>query len=110
MHIFPLISLFFCQNKLQYKKKINISLSFLQLLGQKVRLSEHTGYRGGLDVRHGHTGTFALFEKYQGNEIMFHVSTLLPYVESDDQQLQRKCHIGNDIVSIVFQEVNTPFR
>ena len=74
-----------------------------------MRLSEHTGYRGGLDVRHGHTGTFALFEKYQGNEIMFHVSTLLPYVESDDQQLQRKCHIGNDIVSIVFQEVNTPF-
>jgi len=82
---------------------------FLQLLGQHVRLSEHTGYRGGLDTRHGQTGTHALYEKYQGNEIMFHVSTLLPFVESDDQQLQRKCHIGNDIVSIVFQEVNTPF-
>ena len=83
---------------------------FMHLLGQKVRLNEHSGYRGGLDTRHGHTGTFALYEKYHGNEIMFHVSTLLPYVESDDQQLQRKCHIGNDIVSIVFQEVNTPFR
>merc|ERR1712223_1458441 len=82
---------------------------FLQLLGQRVRLSEHTGYRGGLDTRHGQTGTHALYEKYQGNEIMFHVSTLLPFVESDEQQLQRKCHIGNDIVSIVFQEVNTPF-
>ena len=58
---------------------------FMQLLGQKVRLCEHTGYRGGLDTRHGHTGTFALYEKYHGNEIMFHVSTLLPYVESDDQ-------------------------
>ena len=82
---------------------------FMQLLGQKVRLSQHTGYRGGLDTRHGQTGTHALYEKYKGNEIMFHVSTLLPYVESDEQQLQRKCHIGNDIVSIVFQEVNTPF-
>ena len=82
---------------------------FMELLGQKVRLSDHTGYRGGLDTRHGQTGTHALYEKYQGNEIMFHVSTWLPYVESDDQQLQRKCHIGNDIVSIVFQEVNTPF-
>lgn len=82
---------------------------FMNLLGQRVRLSEHTGYRGGLDTRHGQTGTHALYEKYNGNEIMFHVSTLLPFVESDDQQLQRKCHIGNDIVSIVFQEVNTPF-
>lgn len=82
---------------------------FMQLLGQTVELQEHHGYRGGLDTRHGQTGSHALYEKYQGNEIMFHVSTLLPYVESDPQQLQRKCHIGNDIVAIVFQEVNTPF-
>lgn len=40
---------------------------------------------------------------------MFHVSTLLPYTENDPQQLQRKRHIGNDIVAIVFQEGNTPF-
>merc|ERR1719471_2502088 len=40
---------------------------------------------------------------------MFHVATLLPFSETDSQQLQRKRHIGNDIVSIVFQEANTPF-
>ena len=40
---------------------------------------------------------------------MFHVSTLLPFSESDKQQLQRKRHIGNDIVAVVFQEDNTPF-
>merc|ERR1719215_2287982 len=40
---------------------------------------------------------------------MFHVSTLLPFSESDKQQLQRKRHIGNDIVAVVFQEENTPF-
>ena len=40
---------------------------------------------------------------------MFHVSTLLPYTMGDTQQLQRKRHIGNDIVAIVFQEQNTPF-
>ncbi|KAI0236394.1 hypothetical protein LSAT2_013050 [Lamellibrachia satsuma] len=40
---------------------------------------------------------------------MFHVSTLLPYTEGDQQQLQRKRHIGNDIVAIIFQEANTPF-
>ncbi|CAK5057246.1 unnamed protein product [Meloidogyne enterolobii] len=31
---------------------------------------------------------------------MFHVSTLLPYTAGDTQQLQRKRHIGNDIVAI----------
>ena len=55
------------------------------------------------------TGTHALYEVHKGHEIMFHVSTLLPYIETDSQQLQRKCHIGNDIVAIVFQEANTPF-
>ena len=54
-------------------------------------------------------GTHALYEVHKGHEIMFHVSTLLPFVETDSQQLQRKCHIGNDIVAIVFQDTNTPF-
>ena len=40
---------------------------------------------------------------------MFHISTLLPYNKNDLQQLERKRHIGNDIVSIVFQEDNTTF-
>ncbi|XP_006810281.2 signal-induced proliferation-associated 1-like protein 1 [Neolamprologus brichardi] len=35
---------------------------------------------------------------------MFHVSTLLPYTPNNKQQLLRKRHIGNDIVTIVFQE------
>lgn len=37
------------------------------------------------------------------------MSTLLPYTVGDSQQLQRKRHIGNDIVAVVFQEQNTPF-
>lgn len=82
---------------------------FMHLLGQVVPLSTHQGYRGGLDTKHGQTGEFALYETFRGREIIFHVSTLLPYVENDPQQLQRKCHIGNDILSIVFQDTNTPF-
>ena len=30
---------------------------FLDMLGRKVELSQHEGYRGGLDTRHGQTGT-----------------------------------------------------
>ncbi|XP_013855582.1 rap1 GTPase-activating protein 2 [Austrofundulus limnaeus] len=40
---------------------------------------------------------------------MFHVVTKLPYTEGDAQQLQRKRHIGNDIVALVYQEGQTPF-
>ena len=41
---------------------------------------------------------------------MFHVSTLLPHEPNDPQKLQRKRHIGNDIVCVVFLETdNTHF-
>ncbi|XP_032591718.1 rap1 GTPase-activating protein 1 isoform X2 [Drosophila grimshawi] len=82
---------------------------FLDVLGQRIRLKEHKGYRGGLDIQNGHTGDTAVYEVFKEREVMFHVSTLLPHTEGDPQQLQRKRHIGNDIVAIVFQETNTPF-
>ncbi|XP_055680555.1 rap1 GTPase-activating protein 1 isoform X4 [Lutzomyia longipalpis] len=82
---------------------------FLDMLGQRIKLKEHKGYRGGLDIQNGHTGDTAVYEVFKDREIMFHVSTLLPFTEGDPQQLQRKRHIGNDIVAIVFQESNTPF-
>ena len=50
------------------------------------------------------------YECYDDKEIMFHVSTLLPFTPNDVSQIQRKRHIGNDIVTIVFQEENTPFH
>ncbi|XP_074874205.1 rap1 GTPase-activating protein 1 isoform X2 [Carettochelys insculpta] len=82
---------------------------FLDFLGQKVQLQDFKGFRGGLDVTHGQTGTESVYCTFHNKEIMFHVSTKLPYTEGDAQQLQRKRHIGNDIVAIVFQDKNTPF-
>ena len=35
---------------------------------------------------------------------MFHVSTLLPYQEFDEQKVERKRHIGNDVVVLIFKE------
>ncbi|POI18901.1 hypothetical protein CIB84_017355, partial [Bambusicola thoracicus] len=66
-------------------------------------------FRGGLDVTHGQTGSESVYCHFRDKEIMFHVSTKLPYTEGDAQQLQRKRHIGNDIVAVVFQDENTPF-
>ncbi|XP_077072493.1 rap1 GTPase-activating protein 2 [Siphateles boraxobius] len=84
-------------------------LEFLSILGQTVKLQGFTGFRGGLDVSHGQTGNEAVFTSFHGREIMFHVVTKLPFTEGDTQQLQRKRHIGNDIVALVYQEGHTPF-
>ncbi|XP_048852811.1 signal-induced proliferation-associated 1-like protein 1 isoform X1 [Brienomyrus brachyistius] len=77
---------------------------FLQLLGERVRLKGFTKYRAQLDTKTDSTGTHSLFTTYKDYEIMFHVSTMLPYTPNNKQQLLRKRHIGNDIVTIVFQE------
>uniref|UniRef100_A0A665U5D2 Signal-induced proliferation-associated 1 like 1 n=1 Tax=Echeneis naucrates TaxID=173247 RepID=A0A665U5D2_ECHNA len=77
---------------------------FLHLLGERVRLKGFTKYRAQLDTKTDSTGTHSLYTTYKDYEIMFHVSTMLPYTPNNKQQLLRKRHIGNDIVTIVFQE------
>uniref|UniRef100_A0A8C9X4I1 RAP1 GTPase activating protein a n=1 Tax=Sander lucioperca TaxID=283035 RepID=A0A8C9X4I1_SANLU len=84
-------------------------VEFLEFLGEKIELHNFKGFRGGLDVTHGQTGAESVYCNYRNKEVMFHVSTKLPYTDGDTQQLQRKRHIGNDIVAILFQEENTPF-
>uniref|UniRef100_A0A8D0P3K0 Signal-induced proliferation-associated protein 1 n=1 Tax=Sus scrofa TaxID=9823 RepID=A0A8D0P3K0_PIG len=79
-------------------------MQFLTLLGDVVRLKGFESYRAQLDTKTDSTGTHSLYTTYQDHEIMFHVSTMLPYTPNNQQQLLRKRHIGNDIVTIVFQE------
>jgi len=78
---------------------------FLNFIGERVRLDEHTDYSGGLK----NAGTHSVYTKTQDFEIMFHVSTLMPYSEQDSQQTTRKKRIGNDVVCIIFQDGPTPF-
>lgn len=82
---------------------------FLNFIGKRIKLKDFKGFKGGLDTSFGQTGDESVFEMYHDKEIMFHVSTLLPYNKNDSQQLERKRHIGNDIVTIIFQDDNTPF-
>ncbi|XP_040262070.1 signal-induced proliferation-associated 1-like protein 3 isoform X2 [Bufo bufo] len=77
---------------------------FLSLLGEKVCLRGFSKYAAQLDTKTDSTGTHSLYTNYQDYEIMFHVSTMLPYTPNNRQQLLRKRHIGNDIVTIIFQE------
>ncbi|XP_055677387.1 GTPase-activating Rap/Ran-GAP domain-like protein 3 isoform X3 [Lutzomyia longipalpis] len=74
---------------------------FLGVLGEKIRLKGWQQYKGGLDVKNDMTGKYSIYTIYEGHEIMFHVSTLLPF-SRDRQQVERKRHIGNDIINIIF--------
>ncbi|KAI8929244.1 hypothetical protein BC831DRAFT_518847 [Entophlyctis helioformis] len=78
---------------------------FLTFLGETIELSGWRGYRAGLDVSGANnTGTHSVYTKWQNYEVMYHVATLLPFRQEDKQQLERKRHIGNDIVVIIFQD------
>jgi len=81
---------------------------FLNFIGERIELKNWKGYRAGLDVNENLTGTHSVYTKWQGYEIMFHVSTLLPFNETEPQQLERKRHIGNDILVVIFQDSDTP--
>ncbi|XP_048836422.1 signal-induced proliferation-associated 1-like protein 3 isoform X1 [Brienomyrus brachyistius] len=78
--------------------------AFLDLLGEQVCLRGFTKYAAQLDTKTDSTGTHSLYTTYLDYEVMFHVSTMLPYMPNNPQQLLRKRHIGNDIVTIIFQE------
>jgi len=82
---------------------------FLSFLGDVVPLKGFRGFAGGLDVKQDSTGTQSVYTKFKGLELMFHIATYLPFNPKDPQQVERKRHIGNDIVVIIFNESNAPF-
>jgi len=80
---------------------------FLDYIGEKVKLKGFTMYSGGLDTKRDSYGTHSIYEKHKSFEIMFHVSTLLKF--DDENCINIKKHIGNDIVLIIFKDGNFPF-
>lgn len=63
-------------------------VSLMTNLVLKINISFCLRFRGGLDTIHCQTGAESVYTKYNGKEIMFHVSTLLPYTEGDPQQVR----------------------
>ena len=60
---------------------------FLDILGQRIRLRGFVKYCAGLDGHNDLTGTHSVYTKFADNQIMFHVSTLLPFEEFDPQKV-----------------------
>eukprot|EP00026_Physarum_polycephalum_P007007 Phypoly_transcript_07060.p1 GENE.Phypoly_transcript_07060~~Phypoly_transcript_07060.p1 ORF type:complete len:277 (+),score=24.77 Phypoly_transcript_07060:811-1641(+) len=76
----------------------------LETLGHTIELQDWTKFRGGLDVKGGTTGTQSVYTEFHNYQIMFHVSTMLPFQPDDAQRVERKRHLGNDVVLVIFVE------
>ena len=55
--------------------------------GDEVPLFGFDGFLGGLDNTSNLTGEASIYTNFAGHEIMYHVSTLLPYSPKDPQQV-----------------------
>jgi hypothetical protein len=95
-------------------------LGFLEWLGPLILLQAWPHYAGGLDTVRGSSGPHAIHGVIQNPslsettiddsrlELKFHFATLMPFVASDSQATDRKRHIGNDNVTLVFQDRDAP--
>ena len=77
---------------------------FLRLMGNTISLRGWSGYSGGLDVQGDSKGKYSLFTTFEDINIMYHVSTMLPYDPKDPHKLQRSRVICNDVAMIIFQD------
>ncbi|ETO04486.1 hypothetical protein RFI_32913 [Reticulomyxa filosa] len=80
---------------------------FIDDLGWLADLTVHEGFVGGLAV--SSTGRFACYYATGTYEMIFHVATRMPPREGDLQHTERKRHVGNDHVNIVWTEHTRPY-
>ncbi|XP_016133755.1 rap1 GTPase-activating protein 2-like [Sinocyclocheilus grahami] len=80
---------------------------FLSVLGDNIELQDFKGFRGGLDVSHGQTGSESVYTTFRQREIMFHVSTKLPFTEGDIQQRAMRVR-SHSMETMVTQKHKSP--
>lgn len=84
---------------------------FLKGLGQILQLQEcppKLVYLGGLDTS-GIDGTLTCFWEDDITQVIFHVATLMPTLQSNPNCSNKKLHIGNDFVTIVYNDSNQKY-
>ena len=83
---------------------------FLTGLGTKVSLANANFNTQGLDRAANSDGTHTYAWRDRVTEIVFHVTTMMPTdLEHDPQCVNKKRHIGNDFVNIIFNDSGLPF-
>ncbi|KAI4152962.1 MAG: hypothetical protein L6R39_001709 [Caloplaca ligustica] len=85
--------------------------TFLAGLGTKVELQGATFNVQGLDRTSNVDGTHTYAWRDRVTEIVYHVPTIMPTdLEADPHCTNKKRHIGNDFVNIIFNESGLPFQ
>eukprot|EP01133_Synstelium_polycarpum_P014222 gene14222-16779_t len=78
---------------------------FLNSIGEKVRISERIDvYPGGLDRSGKSDGELSVHWRDRITQVIFHVTTMMPNIETDQMYTNKKRHIGNDYVNIIFSD------
>lgn len=84
---------------------------FLSELGTLTKLKGATFNTQGLDRQYDTDGEYTFCWRDRVTEMVFHVTTLMPTnLEHDPQCNNKKQHIGNDFVNIIFNNSGNPFR
>ncbi|GAM19208.1 hypothetical protein SAMD00019534_023830 [Acytostelium subglobosum LB1] len=84
---------------------------FLNGLGEKVRISERIDvYPGGLDRNGKSDGDVTIHWRDRISQIVFHVTTMMPNHDNDKMFTNKKRHIGNDYVNIIFSDSGDDFN
>nr|CAH7730250.1 unnamed protein product [Callosobruchus chinensis] len=87
-------------------------VEFLQNLGILVKLADidpQVFFLGGLD-QHGNDGKFAYVWQDDVVKVMFHVATMMPNKESDPNCNDKRMHIANNYVTIVYNDSGEDFN
>ncbi|KAK3551359.1 hypothetical protein QTP70_015410 [Hemibagrus guttatus] len=92
-----------------HQLKLNPSKTELLVIPGDPSPAQDLAFRGGLDVSHGQTGNEAVFTSFHGREIMFHVSTKLPFTDGDTQQCRGWFLEGKWVNFWGVKEGRTPF-
>lgn len=83
---------------------------FLSGLGTKVSLHNAIFNTQGLDREANSDGTHTYAWRDRVTEIVFHVTTMMPTdLEHDPQCVNKKRHVGNDFVNIIYNDSGLPF-
>lgn len=66
-------------------------------------------FLGGLETDSGRDGAFTYHWSDQITQATFHVATLMPTTSADPNCRQKKLHIGNDFVCIIYNDSQSDF-
>ncbi|KAF2491678.1 hypothetical protein BU16DRAFT_125532 [Lophium mytilinum] len=84
--------------------------AFLGDLGTLMRLKGAKFNTGGLDTRYDSDGEFTIAWRDRVMEICYHITTMMPTnLEGNETYANKKRHIGNDFVNIIFNDSGLPY-